>query len=127
MSFPEMHHNLIKLEELKKQFFSCLRPGTRGKNKYNHGQDTNKEQFRYETEQLLLLDHVTASCLFDFQSWRPIRWFKESLSINSPFPGIMDHSLQNSSGFFDVSSEKSHQPSDRWFRAMSKLLECDMR
>jgi len=25
---------------------------------------------------------------FDFQSWRPIRQFKEELSINTPFPGI---------------------------------------
>ena len=58
MPFPEMHRNLIKLQELKKHFFSCLRPGTRGKNKCKHGRDTNKEQFRYETEQLLLLDHV---------------------------------------------------------------------
>ena len=127
MSFPEIHNNLIKLQELKNTSFPIQHQvqverinAIMVKILIQNSCDT-KLSIAFVI--IMLLVHAC----FDFQSWRPIRQFKEELSINSPFPGIMDYSLQDSSGFFDVCHQKkiSHPESDEWYNAMSKVLECN--
>jgi hypothetical protein len=58
--------------------------------------------------------------------WLPIRQFKEGLSINSP-ASLGWYSLQDSSGFFDVLSEKkgTRIQSDEWYNTMSMVLKCN--